>query len=85
MNARDVIATACRRNIDADLPWGAVTDDIFAALAAAGFAVVPVEPSGSMIEAGAAQIGLLHPHGEDRWNALVSYRAMIAAAGEAQK
>lgn len=53
MSARDVITNEVERIIDCATEWtSADTDAILAALRAAGFAVVPVEPTERMCKAG---------------------------------
>lgn len=90
--ARDVLARArCHRHwltpCDPDgcdetlcIFKSGAADDI-ATLAAAGFVVVPVEPTRAMSEAGAQAIACeSHYDGVQMWEANAAYRAMIAAA-----
>ncbi len=80
--ARDVIAKSFswhRLDRDASLREA---DAILSALRSAGFAVVPVEPTGEMcIAGGEAQQRCIGSWGEPR----IVYRAMIVAAQEDSK
>lgn len=76
MSARDVIIGAFADNIDFDMPFGAMADDLLSALRAAGYAVVPREPTKSMVQAD-AQLDFSAQH-DPTWPEY--WAAMIAAA-----
>jgi hypothetical protein len=65
--------------------WNArIADRIVAALTAAGFAIVPIEPDGTMVAAGETQIvGAEHSPCSCMPDSI--YRAMIAASGHIGK
>jgi hypothetical protein len=77
MTAREVIAHAILDNPGGGI--GAQADAILAALAGAGFAVVPVEPSEHMVDEGSLHTGGL------LGKAWLTYRAMLAAAQPARE
>jgi hypothetical protein len=76
MSAREVIARA--------LSWGRAcdADAILAALDAAGLAVVPVEPTEAVKEAGVNAMASLEYIAANEHEAQHIYRAMLAAAAK---
>lgn len=91
MNAREVVARhLCRRyhllsEVEAEWPkWTASADAILAALREAGLAVVPVEATDAMLEAGAKWVAY-EGQGYREMAASEAWDAMLAAAQEDQR
>lgn len=88
MSGRDVIADAIRIEAEQDLIAAydaeSVTARILSALAAAGYAVVPVEPSIEQLDRALHDIGCPNPK-MSRQQLRDFYRAMLAAAGETKE
>lgn len=92
VSARDVVARAMLDSIGLSNTSAAQGEDnadaILSALAAAGYAVVPVEPNEAMAHAGGCAsepgVRMEGPMPSSKHKARTIYRAMLAAAKETQ-